>query len=44
MRAFLKAAELPAVPQMVKHPRENPFYFWDPEEVQKSVEEQKGGK
>ena len=44
MRAFLKAAELPAVPQMVKHPRENPFYFWDPEDVEESIQEQKGGK
>jgi len=43
MREFLKVAELPAVPQMVKHPRENPFYFWDPEDVQKSIDEQKGG-
>jgi len=43
MRAFLKAVDLPAVPQMVKHPRENPFYFWDPEDVEKSIQEQKGG-
>jgi len=33
MRAFLKAAELEPVPQMVFRPRANPYYFWDPEEV-----------
>ncbi len=33
MRAFLKAVDLPAVPQMVRVPRANPYYFWDPEEV-----------
>jgi len=43
MRAFLKAVDLPAAPQMVKHPRENPFYFWDREDVEKSIQEQKGG-
>lgn len=44
MRSFLKAVDLPAVPQMVKHPRENPFYYWDPNEVRESIEAQKGGK
>lgn len=33
MRAFLQAMDLPPVPQMVKIPRANPYYFWDPEEV-----------
>ena len=33
MRAFLKAVNLPPVPQMVRAPRANPYYFWDPEEV-----------
>lgn len=33
MRAFLKAVDLPPVPQMIKEPRANPYYFWDPEEV-----------
>ncbi len=33
MRAFLKAMNMPPVPQMVRMPRANPYYFWDPEEV-----------
>jgi len=33
MRAFLKAVDLPAVPQMIHIPRANPYYFWEPEEV-----------
>jgi len=33
MRAFLKAMDLPPVPQMINAPRANPYYFWDPEEV-----------
>ena len=33
MRAFLKAIGLPPMPQMVRAPRANPYYFWDPEEV-----------
>jgi sulfite reductase alpha subunit len=33
MRAFLKALDLPPVPQMIRVPRANPYYFWDPEEV-----------
>jgi sulfite reductase alpha subunit len=33
MRAFLKAIDLEPTPQMVKAPRANPYYFWDPEEV-----------
>jgi sulfite reductase alpha subunit len=33
MRAFLKAMDLPPVPQMIRAPRANPYYFWDPEEV-----------
>mgnify|MGYP005838866243 CR=1 FL=1 len=34
MRSFLKAVGLEPVPQMVFRPRANPYYFWDPEEVQ----------
>ncbi len=33
MRSFLKAMGLPPVPQMIRTPRANPYYFWDPEEV-----------
>jgi sulfite reductase alpha subunit len=33
MRAFLKAMDLPPAPQMIRAPRANPYYFWDPEEV-----------
>jgi sulfite reductase alpha subunit len=33
MRAFLKAVDLPPVPQMIRVPRANPYYFWEPEEV-----------
>jgi dissimilatory sulfite reductase alpha subunit len=33
MRAFLKAVDLPPAPQMIRAPRANPYYFWDPEEV-----------
>jgi sulfite reductase alpha subunit len=33
MRAFLKAVDLPPLPQMIREPRANPYYFWDPEEV-----------
>jgi sulfite reductase alpha subunit len=33
MRAFLKAIDLPPAPQMIRAPRANPYYFWDPEEV-----------
>ncbi|MEW5827265.1 MAG: dissimilatory-type sulfite reductase subunit alpha [Chloroflexota bacterium] len=33
MRAFLKAVGLPPVPQMIRAPRANPYYFWEPEEV-----------
>ncbi len=33
MRNFLKAMDLPPVPQMIRAPRANPYYFWDPEEV-----------
>lgn len=32
MAAFLKAVELDPIPQMVNHPRENPYYFWYPED------------
>ena len=33
MRNFLKAIDLEPLPQMIKVPRANPYYFWDPEEV-----------
>lgn len=33
MRAFLKAMDLQPTPQMIRAPRANPYYFWDPEEV-----------
>lgn len=33
MRNFLKGVGLPAVSQMVRAPRANPFFFWWPEEV-----------
>lgn len=34
MAEFLKAVELEPIPQMVKHPRENPYYFWYPEDFE----------
>jgi sulfite reductase alpha subunit len=37
MRAFLKAVGLPAVPQMVKAPRTNPYVFFWPEDKGKEV-------
>jgi sulfite reductase alpha subunit len=36
MRNFLKAVGLNPVPQMVFQPRANPFFFWWPEEVNKT--------
>lgn len=33
MRNFLRDVGLEPVPQMVKHPRANPYFFWWPEEV-----------
>lgn len=33
MRNFLRAVELEPIPQMVKAPRANPFFFWWPEET-----------
>jgi sulfite reductase alpha subunit len=33
MRAFLRAVGLKPLPQMIKAPRANPYYFWNPEEV-----------
>jgi sulfite reductase alpha subunit len=33
MREFLKAVDLPPSPEMIREPRANPYYFWDPEEV-----------
>jgi len=37
MRTFLRAVGLPAVPQMVKTPRTNPYVFFWPEEIKKEV-------
>jgi sulfite reductase alpha subunit len=34
MRTFLRAVGLPAVPQMVKAPRTNPYVFFWPEDIQ----------
>ncbi len=33
MRNFLNAIGLEPSPKMIKAPRANPYYFWDPEEV-----------
>ena len=33
-KEFLQAVELDPIPQMVKHPRENPYYFWYPEDFE----------
>jgi len=33
MRNFLKAMDLEPIPQMIRVPRANPYYFWDQEEV-----------
>jgi sulfite reductase alpha subunit len=44
MRVFLRAVGLPAVPQMVKAPRTNPYVFFWPEEIhgqQATQEEEK---
>ncbi|HUH65311.1 MAG TPA: dissimilatory-type sulfite reductase subunit alpha [Syntrophales bacterium] len=35
MRTFLRAVGLPAVPQMVKAPRTNPYVFFWPEDIKK---------
>lgn len=37
MRIFLKEVGLPAVPQMVKAPRTNPYVFFWPEDIKKEV-------
>jgi len=37
MRVFLKAVDLPAVPQMVKAPRTNPYVFFWPEDLKEEV-------
>ncbi|MBW2145839.1 MAG: dissimilatory-type sulfite reductase subunit alpha [Deltaproteobacteria bacterium] len=34
MRKFLKEMGLQPVPQMIKTPRANPYYFWDPEDIE----------
>lgn len=36
MRTFLKDIGLEPKPQMVKHPRANPYFFWWPEELDQS--------
>jgi sulfite reductase alpha subunit len=33
MGNFLRAVDLPPVPQMVSRPRSNPYFFWQPEEL-----------
>jgi len=33
MRVFLKAMGIKPIPQMIRTPRANPYYFWWPEEV-----------
>ena len=33
MRVFLRAMDIKPIPQMVRYPRPNPYYFWWPEEV-----------
>jgi dissimilatory sulfite reductase alpha subunit len=38
MRVFLRAVGLPAVPQMVKAPRSNPYVFFWPEDIKKTDE------
>ncbi len=38
MRTFLRAIGLPAVPQMVKAPRSNPYVFFWPEEINNGKE------
>ena len=38
MRVFLRAIGLPAIPQMVKTPRSNPYVFFWPENIQKKDE------
>jgi sulfite reductase alpha subunit len=35
MRTFLRAVDLPALPQMVKAPRTNPYVFFWPEDIKK---------
>ncbi|RJO66766.1 MAG: dissimilatory-type sulfite reductase subunit alpha [Myxococcales bacterium] len=41
MRAFLKALDIPAKAQMVAYPRENPFFFWDKEQVEAEIASRK---
>jgi sulfite reductase alpha subunit len=44
MGAFLKATGLEPAPQMVKHPRENPYFFWYPEDFAAEKELKEAGK
>jgi len=44
MGEFLKATELEPVPQMVNHPRENPYFFWYPEDFAAEKEANEAGK
>jgi len=39
MRVFLKEMGIKAIPQMVKYPRPNPYFFWWPEEVPQKKKE-----
>ncbi len=33
LNPFLKEMGLPPVPQMIRAPRANPYYFWEPEDI-----------
>ena len=39
MGEFLRAIDMPAVPQMVWRPRANPYVFWQPEDFEKENQE-----
>lgn len=42
MGDFLNATGLEPVPQMVLHPRENPYFFWKPEEIEAERQAREG--
>jgi sulfite reductase alpha subunit len=44
MGEFLKATGLEPVPQMVHHPRANPYFFWYPEDFAAEKEASEAGK
>lgn len=37
MTEFLQATGLEAIPQMVRHPRTNPYFFWTEEEIEAEI-------